>query len=769
MKKLTKQFLMMLLSVAMVMTSGMFSFADVDAGSPGAAPAEAEHPSAQPKAEGEVPSETAPTGEVQPKEANAEQAAPVEAKQEGKEAKAPEATEEAAQAPAKERVPAGQTVKVGAIRVQYEDGRPAPDGLQIDVFNMKKTYDAPTKYKVKNGMVTGITMASETEHKIGFDVLTNPYYEMYSVVGAYNSQKLMRVYARYQNESPLWYDYYEGITGPEIPIKTLIIKDAKASPITRPSSCTMTLNLSEGGYAPEAGIPFRVLNVPNNKKSKLIYSEEGMVSFTAESNELYELLIDEGENPKHRLKERIFFTIQMNNTGCYVPVIAGGDVNDESANLACRYVEVERIDGTAGEGAEVKKAAPEKLVFGQTHFDHKGGKVRVEVSGENLDMPSAFKPELWVKEGNGFKKSDIAVSYAAKDKQERNAEGVMVLKKDSKSGTMTFTLPANKTLNAQEYKLRVNKGDGTYYAPKELLHADQELLVDSLNAWKPAARPTAKYMKWNELIIGFDQKIAITDAKGITPVTIITHGKEKKLNATATAEGKELKSTIDPKEAESPDFVDVNKVEIKRGAIKPADQDALLSEDLTIWCDDINSAVTKIEPMTDADKAPVPVNGGTVCLKVTGKLLKTSYEKHKLFFQPMRVGEDVVNYNVKSSFKPINEESGELTLQFPANMKEEAVQWHVLYNNKDANIGHWFRYDPTDDCIIVQHSLKGGLNVTDEVKLNALEYSDIFFSSKGGTVTVKVYGDNLKKNKDVAKPELYLTKEGVSWKRRTLR
>lgn len=74
-------------------------------------------------------------------------------------------------------IPQGKEVKVADIPVVYEDGTPVSDdeNMELDLIDMQKLMDNgwggaySTRYKVKDGKISGVKMDSEVQYKIGFD------------------------------------------------------------------------------------------------------------------------------------------------------------------------------------------------------------------------------------------------------------------------------------------------------------------------------------------------------------------------------------------------------------------------------------------------------------------------------------------------------------------------------------------------------------------------------------------------------------------------
>ncbi|MDD6920033.1 MAG: hypothetical protein PUI85_02355 [Eubacteriales bacterium] len=249
--------------------------------------------------------------------------------------------------PEKEKVVQGKPATVSEISVIMDDGTQVPDGVQFDLVDMKNLfggYDNWGKYYVKNGKISGIKMDAEQQYKIGMDV-KNPFYKDYIVLGGYKSQHFLRIYARYNNDYPLVYDYDEGITGKEDYIKTIVlhkVKDVSELDMSRPTSCIMTLMTADGDYAAEGGLPFRLIR-KDNGKSKVVYSKEGELPLIADAGVAYELKLDPNET--YTLDEKIEFTIKMDKEGKYQPVLKGYDVEDEKGHLQCRYLRLTRKDG----------------------------------------------------------------------------------------------------------------------------------------------------------------------------------------------------------------------------------------------------------------------------------------------------------------------------------------------------------------------------------------------------------------------------------------
>lgn len=242
----------------------------------------------------------------------------------------------------------GETVNVGNIEVVYEDGTPVEDGVVFDLFNMTEVYSNSVKYTTKDGKLSGIQMIAGKEYKIGFDV-TNEYWRKLEVTEAYKSQKLMRIYARYEGCPPLYYDYFEGIDGKEVALPKLVIKkvpEGQEAVQTRPASCIMTLFIEHDGYYADGGCPFRIV-CKDNGKGKTVISSEGKLTFTAEDYLHYEIVL--AENPTYVMKDKVEFTIQMDSKGCFWAIVEGGDIENENDRLC--FIELERIDGKADANA----------------------------------------------------------------------------------------------------------------------------------------------------------------------------------------------------------------------------------------------------------------------------------------------------------------------------------------------------------------------------------------------------------------------------------
>lgn len=247
----------------------------------------------------------------------------------------------------KKRVEKGELANVRDIDVALDDGTPMPDGVQLELIDMSRVADWSyefEKYTVKDGKIHGVKMKAETQYKIGMDT-ANPSYSDYTIVGAYNSKHLMRIYARYENEYPLYYDYDEGTGAPEKPIAKLVFHKVKQqSELENPkaTSCITVLKVSDGGYVAKAGLPFRLVR-KDNGKSKVIYSEQGEVTINTEGNVPYELKLD--ENDTYVMKNKIEFTMKQNKQGKYNPIIEGYDANDINGYLQCGAIELVRKDG----------------------------------------------------------------------------------------------------------------------------------------------------------------------------------------------------------------------------------------------------------------------------------------------------------------------------------------------------------------------------------------------------------------------------------------
>lgn len=247
----------------------------------------------------------------------------------------------------KKRVDKGKLANVRDIEVVLDDGTPMPDGVQLELIDMSRVADWSyefEKFTVKSGKIHGVKMKAETQYKIGMDT-ANPSYADYTIVGAYNSKHLMRIYARYENEYPLYYDYDEGINGAEKPIAKLVFHKVKEqSELENPAatSSITVLKVSDGGYAAKAGLPFRLVR-KDNGKSKVIYSEQGELTINTEANVPYELKLD--DNDTFVMKDKIEFTMKKNKQGKYNPIVEGYDANDIDGYLQCRLIELVRKDG----------------------------------------------------------------------------------------------------------------------------------------------------------------------------------------------------------------------------------------------------------------------------------------------------------------------------------------------------------------------------------------------------------------------------------------
>ena len=76
-----------------------------------------------------------------------------------------------------------------------------------------------------------------------------------------NSKHLMRIYARYENEYPLYYDYDGGRGAPdEADCQAVFHKVKEQSELENPKSNSniTVLKVSDGGYVAKAGLPFRI-------------------------------------------------------------------------------------------------------------------------------------------------------------------------------------------------------------------------------------------------------------------------------------------------------------------------------------------------------------------------------------------------------------------------------------------------------------------------------------------------------------------------------
>lgn len=303
-------------------------------------------------------------------------------------------------------VPQDKEVTVADIPVVYEDGTPVSDdeNMELDLINMKSLLDDVqhyyVRYKVKDGKISGVKMNSETQYKIGFDT-KNPFWQTHEVVGAYNSKKLMRIYARYNGQLPLEYDYDEGIDGEEKTIDKIVVKKIEGTqdPCTRPASCWMSLPLSDNGYYAESGYSWK-LTRRDTGKSKTVYNREGDLTLVGEEKVPYLLTLDENEtyeldfdtNPlfkQYKDLGGIPFHWEADSQGKTQAVLDGYDVEDIEGRLNYNYVDLKRIDGKTnstghkfsdddcGDDTEVKTLYSKDIVT------LKGIKVN-EVSGQSL-------------------------------------------------------------------------------------------------------------------------------------------------------------------------------------------------------------------------------------------------------------------------------------------------------------------------------------------------------------------------------------------------
>lgn len=290
----------------------------------------------------------------------------------------------------------GKTLHIADIPVVYEDGTPVEDGMKFDVFDMGKLFSKqdPEHYYVRDGKLSGIKMRALVQHKIGFDV-SNENWKKYEVVGAPDSVKLLRIYAKYENELPLYYDYDEGINAPEEKITKIVVKklaDGDEAVQTRPTSCIMNLLISDGGYQAEGGLPFHLVRVDNGKK-KTVYSEDGELTLIANANVEYRLEL--GENPTYKLETPIEFSCRLDKQGKYQAVRKGGDVNNSEDYITCSYIELTRIDGEKPGGDQVEGGQDESR-FDHVYVDNavtlKGMKVReVKEDGQETSLDKKIK------------------------------------------------------------------------------------------------------------------------------------------------------------------------------------------------------------------------------------------------------------------------------------------------------------------------------------------------------------------------------------------
>lgn len=247
----------------------------------------------------------------------------------------------------KTKVEPGKKVNVGDIKVEYDNGKPVEDGVVFDLFNIENMYSnpEPVKYTVKDGKLSGIKMNAEEQYKIGFDNVTNDYWKKLDLLGAYKSKKLMRIYARYEGEAPLYYDFDLGTSGKEIKIEKLVVKklgsdEESVNPV--PTTAIMNLLISDNGYAADGGLPFSVIRKDNGKK-KTVYSKVGELTLNCEGNVEYELILE--KNDKYVMKDKIEFSVLQDSLGCSQVVIKGYDVEDPEGRLPFKPIELKRIDG----------------------------------------------------------------------------------------------------------------------------------------------------------------------------------------------------------------------------------------------------------------------------------------------------------------------------------------------------------------------------------------------------------------------------------------
>ena len=258
------------------------------------------------------------------------------------------------------KVPYNKDVNVADIDVVYEDGTPVEDGMTFDLINMQTLLDSSnysTRYTTKDGKLSGVKMKAEVQYKLGFDV-NNKYWQTHNIVGAYKSDKLMRIYARYDNQAPLYYDYDEGIDADEQVCSKIVVKklDKPQDPgCVIPASCWMSLLLSDNGYYAEGGLSFKMTRLDTNK-SKTVLSREGEVVVTGESYTDYLLTLDENDtyeidfdsNPLFKQYKElggIPFQFQQDKAGKTQAVLKGYDVEDITGRLNYNYLDLKRIDG----------------------------------------------------------------------------------------------------------------------------------------------------------------------------------------------------------------------------------------------------------------------------------------------------------------------------------------------------------------------------------------------------------------------------------------
>ncbi|MDO5590750.1 MAG: fibronectin type III domain-containing protein [Lachnospiraceae bacterium] len=447
------------------------------------------------------------------------------------------------------KVPYNKDVNVADIDVVYEDGTPVEDGMVFDVINMQTLLDSSnysTTYTTKNGKLSGIKMKSEVPYKIGFDV-TNKYWRTHNIVGAYESDKLMRLYARYDNQAPLYYDYDEGIDADENVCRKLVVKKLdkeQDNECVIPASCWMSVLLSDNGYYAEGGLSFKMTRLDTNK-SKTVLSREGELVVMGKSYTDYLLTLDKNDtyvidyetNPVFKpYKELggIPFSFQQDSAGKTQAVLKGYDVEDFRGRLNYTFVDLKRIDGKqnttgkkfsdvdCGESSDIKTlyAADKVTLKNMAVTEVKSGSDKAEPL--NKDITFAFyncstqTVETTAKSHNGILedveliKDHRYIVYAQDSEYEMPNHYIKL----AKTGEKPLCYKCNKTENSFE----LTKRETALANPADAGRVNVVLPVSYINAeGEKSLVPNVKV----KLVSPFDTVEGTTNADGNLEVSLM--------------------------------------------------------------------------------------------------------------------------------------------------------------------------------------------------------------------------------------------------------